>query len=238
MKQTVAILAPVAVAAAGAGLWILVSVFGRWEIGWLAIGIGAAVGAAAKWGNRWSQPPSQGWAAHRGLLASSLALLAMGGGKLGAAWLELDLEYRSYLSQVELAGSMAATEETAMFHLALDLVDQRESEEQQLAWPPGRDADSAITPADLPPEIWEATMKTWESMPDLEKKRHVEIAQAALNAFSSSEPKNWGIADLGDVIWTDLDIPDAIFTLLATVAAYIFASPSRETAPATENPAS
>jgi hypothetical protein len=227
MKQTIAILAPFLAALAGAGLWILASVVGRWEIGLLALGIGAAVGAATRWGARRSSKSTGRHSISRGLLGAALTLLAIGGGKLGAAWLELELEYRDYLSQAEQAGSMTATAETAMFHLALDLVEAREAEGIKLAWPAGKNADTAFRPLDLPPEFWQETLKKWEEMPEHTRKRHIEVAQAALKAFSESERTGWGISDLREMLLQNLDLTDLFFTFLATVAAYRIAIAQR-----------
>lgn len=227
MKQMITILAPCLAALAGAGLWILVSLVGRWEIGLLALGIGAAVGAATRWGASQSSKSPGRSLIPRGLLAAALTLLAIGGGKLGAAWLELEWEYRAYLSQAEQAGSMTATAETAMFHLALDLVEAREADGIKLAWPPGKNADLAFQPLDLPPEIWHETLKKWEEMPEHTRERHIEVAQAALKAFSESERRGWEITDLREMLLQNLDLTDLFFTLLATAAAYRIAIPQR-----------
>ncbi len=224
MKQTIAILVPFIAALAGAGLWVLVSVLWRWEIGLLALGIGAFVGAATRWGTPTCPKLSSRTAIFKGLLGAALTLLAIGGGKLGAAWLELELEYREYLSQAEQAGSMVATEETAMVHLALDLVEAKEAEGETLAWPAGKNSDSAFEPLDFPPEIWEETLQKWEGMQQFDKSKHIEVAQAALKAFSKSERQAWEMRDLWELIQLNLDLSDLFFTLLATAAAYRMAT--------------
>jgi hypothetical protein len=224
MKQTIAILAPFIAALAGAGLWVLISVLWRWEIGLLALGIGAFVGAATRWGIPTSRQLPNRTVIFKGLLGAALTLLAIGGGKLGAAWLELEWEYRDYLSQVEQAGSMIATAETAMVHLALDLVEAKEAAGETLAWPAGKDSDSAFEPSDFPPEIWAETLQDWEGMPELDKLRHIEVAQAALTAFSKAERQAWGVLDLWGVIQLNMDLFDLVFTLLASVAAYHIAT--------------
>lgn len=214
MTRISSFLAPALVASMGAAIWIVVSVIGRWEFGLLALGIGAAVGGATMWGGRNSAFPYRGW------VAVCLTLLAIGGGKLGAAWMEVRREYEEFRLQVEQAGGMTATAETAKFHLALDWIEQKESLGERLAWPDEGDADTAASPTELPPEAWAEATRMWEALSEAEKARQIAIAQAAFRAFGQTEATGWGIADLGEIVWKNLDMGDALFALLASLAAY------------------
>ncbi len=119
---------------------------------------------------------------------------------------------------------MTATAETALIHLAFDLVEAREAEGKTLAWPAGKNSDLAFEPLDFPPEIWAETLQQWEGLPELDKLRHIEVAQAALKAFSKSERQAWEMRDLWELIQLNLDLSDLFFTLLATAAAYRMAT--------------
>lgn len=175
---------------------------------------------AARWSGRDGGFKYQGW------VAVCLTLLAIGGGKLGAAWMEVQREYAEFRAQVEEAAGMVATAETAQFHLALDWIERQELAGERLAWPADGDPDTAASPADLPPEAWVAATQMWEDLPDPEKERQIAISQAAFRAFGATEATGWGLADLGAIAWKNMDLGDALFALLAALAAYRIALPT------------
>jgi hypothetical protein len=199
---------------------MLLSVWWRLEIGVVAWAIGAAVGGAS----RWSVCVDPSSASQRALLAACFTLLAISGGRFGAAWFEVRNEYAEFQSQVQQAGSMTATDETAMFHLALDWIEQQEALGKKQEWPPGLDADSAGSPSDLPQGVWELTRQRWQELPESEKSRQIAIAQAALQAFSRSEKSGWTFSDLWLVVRKNLDFGDAFFAALAAYTAFRIAA--------------
>ncbi|MEM6333100.1 MAG: hypothetical protein AAF823_07150 [Planctomycetota bacterium] len=133
----------------GAAVWAALVLFLNIEIGWIAIGIGAAVGAAVGWGYAEKASPASG------LAAVAIAFVSIAAGKYAAV---------EILLQQDLAVNPAITtitEEYAISYYADDVADEWMGEGKQVNWP---DHDGyPDEEADYPADVWAEAVSRWDA---------------------------------------------------------------------------
>lgn len=153
--------------ALGAAVWAAVSYFTNFEIGWIAWGIGALVGAGTAMGAGAAAGPPTGTA------AAVIAVLAVLAGKYAA----VDLAVRAHLPQMlAQMQSIEVTDESMQIRLADEVVAEFEQAGKPLNWPAGMTVEEADEQADYPPDAWAEMTRRWEAIP-IEKR---EADKAAL----------------------------------------------------------
>lgn len=190
---------------AGAALWAGIAAVTGFEIGWLAWGIGAAVGAAVAWGSEGS-PVTGG-------LAVVIAILAIVTGKY--ITVEIVLAKEMGTANEEIARQME-TEEYLISWLADGMVYNLTEAGQTINWPAGVNPDEASAKEDYPPALWAAAEQTWSSTSEEERAEFKTEVQAQVDAnvqaFASSIKKDGFLASFGAF--------DVIFFVLAIATAY------------------
>lgn len=173
------IIAGVCAGFAGAAVWALIAWLTGYEIGWIAWGIGAAVGAAVAWGSEGT--PTMGVAA---VIISVLAIL---GGKY--ITVELFLANQNDILQEEFT-KIIQTDEYAIGSIA----DEIEECGGTVAWPEIEDLDEVEIREEYPPEIWAKAEKAWDEKTPAEKEefkkevqQNVEEGIAMLNSYVRKE---------------------------------------------------
>ncbi|MEO0476787.1 MAG: hypothetical protein AAF085_12595, partial [Planctomycetota bacterium] len=153
----------------GALLWGAVTYFTEYEIGWIAWGIGAAVGAAMFAGAKEASGPQTGG------IALAIALLAILGGKYFA----VQLIFGDYDSEIEteitaLGDRMANDKEYATSYIADDVVLEYEIAGKPLNYPAGANREEPSMQADYPADVWAEASTRWQAMSEEEKSAYQE----------------------------------------------------------------
>jgi phosphate/sulfate permease len=139
----------------GAGLWAAIAYYAEMELGLLAWGIGAAVGAAMMAGVKERAGSASGVA------ALVIALVSIVGGKYFAVELafgDVDSEWE------QEAERMANDEEYTISWLADDVILEYEEAGKPINYPPGADIDMPETKADYPADVWAEAEQRWAAM--------------------------------------------------------------------------
>jgi hypothetical protein len=199
------IIAGVIAGFAGAVVWALIAALTGFEIGWLAWGIGAAVGAAVAWGSEGT--PAMGVVA---VIISVLAIVAGkyitiemllakemdGANEQIAAQLEMDEYYISRLADAEIA--------------------QVEEAGGTVTWPEAADNEEAALPEQYPADIWAKAETVWTNMTPEDKDQFKQDVQQQVDeniaAFTAGVRKEGFLGSFG--------LFDAIFFFLAIGTAY------------------
>lgn len=204
---------------AGAAIWAAIAYFANFEIGWLAWGIGAAVGWATVTGAQQSSK-------FVGVLAVVITVFALLLGKAATVELVVNNEYGDpeQLVQESIA---SLNEEVLTSYVADKIVAEREAAGEKIAWPAGVDPAYASTEADYPAEIWDDASQQWLALTEEEKREFRSTIEAnirnnvavGLGAFQEELRKEGFIQSFGAM--------DAVFFGLAICTAFSVAS-SRE----------
>ncbi|MEN8127491.1 MAG: hypothetical protein ABFR90_06755 [Planctomycetota bacterium] len=142
----------------GALAWAAIAALTGFEIGWLAWGIGAGVGAAVAWG-------SEGTPA-MGVAAVVISVLAIVGGKYISV--EMKLAKGMGAANEQVAAQME-TDEYFISWLADIIIVQIEEADVAVAWPEGVNPEDAAAKEHYPPVVWAQAEQTWEDMPPEKK---------------------------------------------------------------------
>lgn len=157
------IIAGVIAGFAGAVVWALIASLTGYEIGWLAWGIGAAVGGAVAWG-------SEGTPA-MGVAAVIISVLAIVGGKYISVEMLLAKEMDSANEQI---AAQMETEEYYISWLADAVVAQIEEAGGTVSWPEGADDETTLLQEQYPAEIWGKAQIVWTNMTSEEQDQFKE----------------------------------------------------------------
>ncbi|MEL7472160.1 MAG: hypothetical protein AAGK04_02500 [Planctomycetota bacterium] len=151
--------------AIGVVVWAAIAYYTGFEIGYIAIGIGALVGLAIK------AVDNEGGMA-RGLAAAIIAALSIAGGKYAAVSLHVGDEIDSAMASVDFSDEFVKT-------FLADAIAEREMEAgNELAWPDDSNADSFdATGADYPPEVWAETEAAWAAFTETDRQQWRDTAQ-------------------------------------------------------------
>jgi hypothetical protein len=193
----------------GAGIWALVAYQINYEIGWLAVGVGALVGGGMAKG-------AQGYTgALTGLVAAIIAVGAVMGGRYMAISAVVDDFGKQANKQVA-----RITEDDARVELARSIAHEQEDAGRRLKWPEGMDEDQAGSPQDFPQEVWAQTERRWTAMTPDERADYLDRIRAEQRELVTSivgAAKNRGFVASFEPI-------DILFLLLAVGAGFSIGS--------------
>lgn len=190
---------------AGAFAWALIAYFTGFEIGYLAWGIGALVGAAVGWGTKGTPT--------NGVIAVAISIVAIMGGKFMAVQFSISNEMETIDQDIAL---QMENEEFILSWLAGGIIYEIQEQGNTVQWPAGVDPDEASAKEDFPPEIWNATETVWAEMTDDEKEEFRGDVKDQINAniqvIAAMASKEGFLSSFG--------LFDAIFFFLAIGTAY------------------
>jgi len=199
------IIAGVIAGFAGAVVWALIAAFTGFEIGWLAWGIGAAVGGAVAWGSEGT--PAMGVAA---VIISVLAIVA---GKYISVEMMLAKEMDGANEQI---AAQMETEEYYISWLADIGISSIEEAGGTVDWPEGVVPEEATMKEEYPPEIWSKAEELWTNMtPEEQDEFKEQVGQQVdenIAAFTAGVRKDGFLASFS--------LFDGIFFFLAIGTAY------------------
>lgn len=143
--------------ALGAILWAAISYYGNVEIGWLAWGIGAAVGVAVSVGTK-------GGGLFPALIAVLITTLSLCGGKY--------LAVRMAFSEIEEAVATVSfdfTDEDCVSAIANESVTEKISAGEYVVFKNGKSIDDAEGLEDYPADIVKSAQLTWDKKSPIEQ---------------------------------------------------------------------
>ena len=183
----------------GAALWAAIVFYAEVEIGWIAWGIGAAVGFGASFGSKGG-----------GIVPAIFAVVITVGAIALGKYLAINMLMNQMMPQLEEIANV--TDEQAVFSIANELT-------AEMPNPPTID-ESAFEdddPAnDYPKGIWQKANERWNAKPDNEKQTFkddiAKQSQEALNNFKAAMRKE-GFMNA----WGGMDV---IFVLLGVYTAF------------------
>ncbi len=140
--------------AAGAALWAAIAYLANMEIGWIAWGVGLAVGVGVAVGNE-----GEG-SLPAGVLAAALAAGSVVVGKYATVQLMLP-------NETELvSNAVASLDDTELLvsYVADEVVAEYGDAGRAVVWPAGADSLQPAEEADYPPAIWAEALARWNRM--------------------------------------------------------------------------
>lgn len=154
MYRMSALIGGVVAGAAGAAIWAVIAYFANMEIGWIAWGIGLAVGVGVAVGNR-----GEG-SVPAGVLAALLAAASVVVGKYATVQLMLPNEAEI------VSSSVAALDdpELLLSYVADDVVREFAADGRPVRWPAGGDSLQPTKAADYPADVWAQAQVRWGGM--------------------------------------------------------------------------
>lgn len=189
---------------AGAAIWAGISYATNYEIGWIAWGIGALVGFCVRLA---AGENEDGFAP--GLTAAVLSIGAVLLGKFAAAHF--------------LAASMASalsippvSPEQMIVNLADEIVKDRYSKGQAVAFPPGMTVETAEKQADYPADIWQAATQQWNEIAPAEQQKRI----AARNEENKQLSQMLGGSIRQSAFLSSFGLFDILWFFLAAGTAY------------------
>jgi len=214
MRLPTRLLLGVLIGALGAVIWASLARASGWELGYCAWAIGLAVGAALHLGR----------AGHRdlrsGAIAVGITLVAIVGGKAGAAWLS---EGRGGGDEVHArVADLLSLErpERTISYLADEVVAERLGRGEEVLWPEGVDPCFAQDEADYPPDVWREAVARWEAMEVTARTAYIDRIRRESGGATpvSHSPTVWR------ALRSSFGPLDALFFVLALASAFRFGS--------------
>jgi len=195
---------------AGALAWAVVGYYTHFEIGWLAWGIGALVGAAARFG------ASSHAGMRSGLVAVVIAVLAVLAGKGGVIGAEI-------MRYVHENPPPVVTEENLISYYADDVAAEFEAGGRAVVWPPsGAERGQGWVESDYPADVWAEASERWRGLAPGEQAAHRETVERQV-AYT---PEFYSHA-FSDMFTKSLSVFDALWFCLAVMTAYRLGSSRR-----------
>lgn len=198
--------AGIAAGAVGAFLWGLIAMATGFEIGWIAWGIGLAVGAGVAWGTDGGKAS--------GVLAVVISVLAIIGGKFIAMEMVMGRETKTI--GADIAERIEIDEEYVISWLADMIVYEREQAGIAVRWPGGTGGEAPQVQADYPPDVWASAVEAWAAMSETEKQEFRqqvrETAMRNVNTMAAMYRNEGFVGSFG--------VMDVIFFFLAVATAY------------------
>ena len=140
---------------AGAALWAAIAYYGNVEIGWLAWGIGLAVGVACVKGAGYGSTLI-------GTSAAIITLLSIMLGRYATIALLLNDEFGN--PEVVIQESIDnLNDETLKAYLAEGIIQGQAEDGKEIQWPEV-DVESATIEETYPPEIWNSASEKWDAL--------------------------------------------------------------------------
>jgi len=157
---------------AGAALWAAIAYFANVEIGWLAWGIGGAVGFACAQGAGYGSRLI-------GTTAALITVVALLLGKVATVELLVNQEFGD--PQALLEQTIAElNDETLTSWLADDVVAGYEERGEKVDWPPGVNPRIASTQVEYPAEIWKIAAQQWDAFSQDQKQAYHDAVERAI----------------------------------------------------------
>ncbi len=157
--------------AIGATIWALISYYTNYEIGWIAWGIGAMVGAGMMVGARDVQ------SSMCGVIAAVIAVASIVGGKFAA----VAIDVHQYVAKMQK--DSVVTEDYTKIYVAHQLVEEYEAGRKPLKWPEGYSAETATESFHFPPDLWKDLESRWKALSDAQKATYQQATEAQFNAY-------------------------------------------------------
>jgi hypothetical protein len=186
-------------AALGGAVWAIVAHVTGYEIGWIAIGLGALVGFAV------GSTAGKRAGVVTATASCVFAFLGVMLGQLGTLGLAVDAELRSIRST-------RISDELATSFIADDIVDQRTTAGIEIVWPQTlqNDADPS---SDYPADIWIEAQKQWAMMTASEREHF-------RNNITESAAREIEQIDVTGYLVGGLDLKSIFFYAVAIAAAF------------------
>jgi hypothetical protein len=157
----------------GAAAWAAIAYYANYEIGWLAWGIGLAVGAATVKGAGYGSQLV-------GIIAVVITVISLVLGKY--ATVELLMNEINFDPQQVVQDSLAGlNDEVLTSYLADEIAAAREESGEEIAWPElEEEAESESVQASYPADIWAAAAEKYRGFSDNEKLAHRSSVEASI----------------------------------------------------------
>lgn len=185
----------------GAAIWAGIAYYAELEIGLLAWGIGAAVGAAMLTGVEEKAGP------HTGAIALAIALVSIVAGKYMAV--EMVFSGLDDVWDAELV-RLESDEEYTISLLADEVVGEYTAQGKPLNYPPNANIELPESQQDYPSDVWAQASQRWQQKSSDEKQAYREDVlekQKVLFDAISSEFKTQGFLasfSFFDILWFGL----------------------------------
>jgi phosphate/sulfate permease len=155
----------------GAAVWAALAYFTGYEIGWLAWGIGAVVGAA--------MATNENRNTMTGVIAAVITIVAITGGKFLAVEASISHEKGIIIEELESDINIENSEYVISW-IADEIVEEKLENGETVDFPAGVEAGFASAKEDYPSHIWVLAEEEWDSMTDDEQNKYREdIRQAS-----------------------------------------------------------
>ena len=165
----------VAGALLGGAIWVGIGYFTGYELGFLAIGVGAACGVGVAMGAN-GRAGVEG-----GILAATLAVFAIVGARYFIVKLALMDMARQAMAESSDFASDAGDDEYWISVIADQLIENMGDDAEYLQWPMDDESlDDDVIANDYPSEIWSQALGTWRGMSASERERFCAVARSEM----------------------------------------------------------
>ena len=155
----------------GAAAWAGIAYFANYEIGYLAWGIGFAVGAATVMGAGYGSQSV-------GIVAVVITILSIVLGKYASVELVMnDLDFNPEQAVAEEIANL--NDDALTSYLANDIATAREEAGEELAWPEYDEENESIA-AQYPTDVWSAASEKFGAFTEEEKLAHRTHVEASI----------------------------------------------------------
>lgn len=178
-SQSLGLIVCAVVAVLGAMVWAAVAFGVGYEIGWLALGIGGAVGFAMA---RYAPDASR---MVRCVVAALLAVGSIVAGKYAAVRLEVDDEVEQFRLSYESRNPYSF--EAARSYYFREKVTEAVQSGRPLNWPRGRSLENAEYSFHYPPEVVADALKGWDLLGDDQRERYRSNYEAYARAIDAAK---------------------------------------------------
>lgn len=197
-------------AALGGAIWAAIVHFTGFEVGYVAVGVGALAGFGAVTAAKGQT------SRNTGVAAAVCAVLAILGAKYVVVY--------TVLSQMDLGfdesfSAMQFSDEAVQERLAIEIIDERIDAGKEVSWPAGVDEDEAQWPGEYPKDIVADATSRWNALSvDARAAKREEMqsqVREMVEAFGRlrSPSVQWEMYvstfDLFDVLWIGLALVTA-----------------------------
>lgn len=200
----------------GAVVWGVLGFTLRYEVGWLALGIGAAVGYAV---SRYS-PGVHGFV--RGAIAVVLAVGSIVAGKYATAKLDVDDEIGQFMLSFEAANPYKL--ENAWQYYLSQKATEAANAGRRLSWPSGKSLENASFELDYPPDILAEARKSWGALGPDGQERYRSDYEAFSRSVNDAKIAKQKAEMTMDAFKSAFGPVDVLFGVLAIAAAFSLAN--------------
>ncbi len=147
----------------GAAVWAGIAYGTGYEIGWIAWGVGFLVGFGVLIGGKIGVNPEH--VTGGGIAAGALAVVLTVAAILAGKMLSIELYLRKDMAvYVDESIAELDTGDLLVSYVADEIVEQREADGQEIAWPENTDPEDDQYQSDYPADIWQASQTRWDNM--------------------------------------------------------------------------